>query len=53
MHSNAAVCSTTGVVAAVLGKELQNGSIEVEDFCFADLPEQEVWSPMETDGEDR
>lgn len=44
----------TGIVAAVLGKELRNGTFEVEDYCFAGVPEQEDSAAMETDnGDDR
>ena len=43
----------TGVVAALLGKELRNGCFEVDDYCFAGLPAQEELNAMETDGENK
>ena len=42
-----------GVVAALLGKELRNGSFEVEDYCFAGLPEQEECVTMEMEEKDK
>ena len=30
--------SLTGVIVAVLGRELKGGSFEVEDYTFASLP---------------
>ena len=37
----------------LLGRELHSGCFEVEDFCFAELPEQEEINTMETNGEDK
>ena len=43
---------SAGIVVALLGKELRNGSFKVEDYCFAGLPQQEESVTMETDQED-
>jgi len=43
----------TGIIVGLLGQELHNGCFEVEDVCFAELPEQEEISTMETNGEDK
>ena len=43
----------TGVVMGFYGKELRNGSFEVEDVCFPEMPEQEEIVAMETDEEDK
>ena len=39
----------TGVVIGVYGRELRNGCFEVEDYCFAEMPEQEENVIMETE----
>lgn len=39
----------TGVVIGVYGRELRNGCFDVEDYCFAEIPEQEENVAMETE----
>lgn len=41
----------TGVVIGLYGRELRNGCFEVEDHCFAEMPEQEENVAMETEEE--
>ena len=41
----------TGIVVGLYGRELENGSFEVEDYCFAEMPEQEENVAMETEEE--
>ena len=41
----------TGIVMGVYGRELRNGCFEVEDHCFAKMPEQEENVAMETEEE--
>lgn len=43
----------TGIVLGLYGRELRNGCFDVEDVCFAELPEQEDIAAMETEEEDK
>ncbi len=43
----------TGVVVGVYGRELKNGSFEVEEHCFAEMPEQDENIAMETEEESK
>ena len=53
IHAGSVLLTSVGIVVALLGRELRNGSFEVEDHCFAGLPpQQEESETMETDRED-
>ncbi len=47
------LCASVGIIVALLGKELKNGTFEVEDYTFAELPEQTDPDTMDTEEEEK
>lgn len=43
----------TGIVLGLYGREMSDGSFDVEDVCFPEMPEQEEIVAMETEEQDR